>query len=207
MPREARRQYGEETKKKQSVAGQEAVRRAKTVPAEPPPRHKKLESSHIQLVEGKQKPNGFTGAASLSDLRGVGIPEVTAGGLESGEGSPTSSVEQQRAAPLRGYRHGGRTMADRQHELARRKRKRRKRRCITFLLVIAVLALCGLTVGAYLAVQHRRQQTTRAATSLRAAAKGRARAVGSGERHRYGAWIVVQLPPLTSHSHRRGEAG
>ena len=188
MPREARRQYGEETKKKQSVAGQEAVRRAKTVPAEPPPRHKKLESSHIQLVEGKQKPNGFTGAASLSDLRGVGIPEVTAGGLESGEGSPTSSVEQQRAAPLRGYRHGGRTMADRQHELARRKRKRRKRRCITFLLVIAVLALCGLTVGTYLAVRQAPPDDE-----------------GSGERAS-GIDTALDRSPAPA-SHRRGEAG
>ena len=138
MPREAKRQYGEKTKKKQSVAGQETVRRAKTVPAEPAPR-KSQGSSLIQLVEGKQKPKGFNEAASLSDLRGVGIPEVTVSGLESGEGSPTSSVEQQHAAPLRGYKHGGRTMADRQQELARRKRKRRKRRCITFLVVLSLI--------------------------------------------------------------------
>ena len=203
MPREARRQYGEETKKKQSVAGQEAVRRAKTVPAEPPPRHKKLESSHIQLVEGKQKPNGFTGAASLSDLRGVGIPEVTAGGLESGEGSPTSSVEQQRAAPLRGYKHGGRTMADRQHELARRKRKRRKRRCITFLLVIAVLALCGLTVGTYLAV--RQAPPDDEGSGEPASSGGEGPSEGSGERAS-GIDTALDRSPAPA-SHRRGEAG
>lgn len=153
MPRKGR-QYGEKTKKKQSVAGQETVRRVKTLPTEPAPRRKSPGSSHIQLVGGKQKPRGFKEAASLAEMQGVGIPEVTCCRLEAGGGSPTDAVDSQNATPLRGYKNGGRTMTDRRDELARRKRKRRKRRCICTLLVIALLALSGLTIGTYLAVRQ-----------------------------------------------------
>lgn len=184
MPREAKRQYGEKTKKKQSVAGQEAVRRAKTEPAEPAPRRKSRGTSLIQLMESTHSwmdiHQGGRSSTRGADLRGVGIPEVVCGSLEAGEGPSVTSIEQQQhTPPPRGYKNGGRTMADRRDELARRKRKRRKRRCITFLVAIALLALSGLCIGTYLAV---RQAPAEDEGSGEPASGGDGTSDGSGER-------------------------